>query len=75
MNKLKNTVLMLFTTCLLSANIAAAYSNEDLEIVLNGGNCVGGDLSGADLSNLDLSGRDFSGTAAYSGTPVRRQNE
>lgn len=54
------TALILLALSLSST--ALAYSNSDLNAVLNGASCPGGDLSGADLSGMDLSGRDFTNT-------------
>ena len=54
------TVLTLLALGLSST--ALAYSNSDLNAVLNGASCPGGDLSGADLSGMDLSRRDFTNT-------------
>ena len=59
-NNIFKTLLTLLAIGISST--AFAYSNSDLNAVLNGASCPGGDLSGADLSGMDLSGRDFTNT-------------
>ena len=59
--KILGTILALICT-----NVALGFDRQDLETVLNGGDCVGCDLSDAqlhkrNLSRLDLSSSNFSG--------------